>query len=176
MHQARPYTHDACIQWQNDIIIFNKIQPMLQGQSFVRIALAGLFDTGLNFSNGYGRELDLVIGQAGQPGENRPMGTRTPQFGHDIRIKKIHGHPPGGSRLQFDRWATPQLTARGNQHLGAPFWTQQGMFQTHRITPFRPPMQRRQENRAMDRMVNNLWPLDKASFHQMIELGRCLCG
>jgi hypothetical protein len=58
--------------------------------SALAASVAGHLDASLNLSDRHRREVNIGVGDAFQPGHHGAMRTRTPQFGDNIRIEKVH--------------------------------------------------------------------------------------
>src|SRR5260370_21711930 len=69
LHQAGPFTEAPRIHRQHVVGSFQLIHPGLDVEVLSRVLRSSLFDTSLQFSHCYGRDIDLVISQAPNPAE-----------------------------------------------------------------------------------------------------------
>jgi hypothetical protein len=78
--------------WQDLVGVRELIHPELNLRSSVGILLSGQLDAALQLAHCDGREEQLIVPHASNPGDNSAVGFPLPQFGNDIRVEQVLVH------------------------------------------------------------------------------------
>jgi hypothetical protein len=92
VHEPTPFSKAARVHWKDLIGVRELIHPELNLRSSVGILLSGQLDAALQLAHCDGREEQLIVPHASNPGDNSAVGFPLPQFGNDIRVEQVLVH------------------------------------------------------------------------------------
>ena len=125
MHEPRPVAKRPPIHRKNVVGGDDSINPSLDLLCFRWILLPRDLYTRLKLPNRDCGNMQIVIGPAFEPGDNRPMRSAPPKLGHNIRVEEKHQCRSGKRR----RRTPPMLAARRDVKVTARLIRQQQLFQ-----------------------------------------------
>jgi len=90
VHQLGPDSKGGGVDRQHLVRHQHTVEPGLKLIRFGGVLLSGDFDTGLDFADGDGGEIELLGRHTLQPVENGRMRRGTAEFGDDVGIEEVH--------------------------------------------------------------------------------------
>ena len=143
------------------------VEPGLKLTRFGGILLARDFDTGLDFADGDGGEVELIGRHTLHPVKDGRMRRGAAEFGDDVGVEKVH------ALVELGRGTTAELSARRCEFFGARLGGEQQFLEggaSHLLQPA--PMLDGDEYGLLDAAPgDDLRPFSEAGFEQFAEAG-----